>query len=90
MTVFVDSDHTGDFYSSFANWSTDVSEQITNPVEQYSKKQASIEPSTFGSEFSSSKVATDLIKGMRYKRRMMGVPLDGPAHVRVYNNVCGE
>jgi hypothetical protein len=31
-----------------------------------------------------------MIKGLRYKLRLMGVPLDGPAHVRVDNNsvVC--
>ena len=26
-----------------------------------------------------------MIKGLRYKLRMMGVPLDGPTHVRVDN-----
>ena len=84
MIVFVDSDHAGDLLTRRSR--TGVLMFLNrSPILWYSKKQASIEPSTFGSEFTALKVATDLIKGMRYKLRMMGVPLDGPAHVRVDN-----
>ena len=31
------------------------------------------------------KTATDLVKGLRYKMRMMGVPIDGPTNMRVDN-----
>jgi hypothetical protein len=31
------------------------------------------------------KTAIEMVKGMRYKLRMMGIPLDGHAHVRVDN-----
>ena len=31
------------------------------------------------------KTATDLINALQYKCRMMGIPLDGPTHVRVDN-----
>ena len=31
------------------------------------------------------KVGVEMIKGLRYKLRMMGVPLDGHTHVRVDN-----
>lgn len=31
------------------------------------------------------KTATDLVKGLRYKCRMMGIPLDGPTHMKVDN-----
>ena len=51
----------------------------------YSKKQSTIETSTFGSEFMGLKVAIDLIKGLRYKLRMMGVPIEDATHVRVDN-----
>jgi hypothetical protein len=47
------------------------------PVIWYSKKQNTIETSTFGSEFTALHTAVELIKGLRYKLRMMGVPLDG-------------
>jgi hypothetical protein len=31
------------------------------------------------------KIATDLVKNLRYKCRMMGIPLDGPTIMRVDN-----
>ncbi len=40
-----------------------------------------METSTFGSEFVALKIAVELIEGLRYKLRMMGVPLDGPTSV---------
>jgi hypothetical protein len=60
------------------------------PVIWFSKKQNTIETSTFGSEFTALRTAVELIKGLRYKLRMMAVPLDGHTHVRVDNNsvVC--
>jgi hypothetical protein len=48
------------------------------PIIFYSKKQGSIETSSFGSEFSALKTAAELVEGLRYKLRMMGCPLDGP------------
>ena len=45
-----------------------------------SKKQGSIETSSFGSEFMAMKTAVEMTEGLRYKLRMMGVPLDGPAN----------
>ena len=51
------------------------------PISWYSKKQNTVESSTFGSEMIALKIATEKIIGLRYKLRMMGVPLDGPANV---------
>ena len=51
----------------------------------HSKKQNSIETSTFGSEFVALKTAVEIIQGMRYKLRMMGVPIEGPTNVRCDN-----
>ena len=45
----------------------------------YSKKQNSVETSTFGSEFTAMKLAIELIKGLRHKLRQFGMPIDGPA-----------
>jgi Reverse transcriptase (RNA-dependent DNA polymerase) len=42
----------------------------------YSKWQDTVETSTFGSEFIALKQSIDLIEGLRYKLRMMGVPFD--------------
>ena len=53
----------------------------TSVVNWFSKKQGSIETSTFGSEFVALKTAMEAIRGLRYKLRMMGVPIDGPTYI---------
>jgi hypothetical protein len=45
------------------------------------KKQTSIETSTFGSEFVAMKQATEFVRGLRYRLRMMGIPVTNPAFV---------
>lgn len=47
----------------------------------YSKRQNTVESSTFGSEFVAMRVAIEMIEGLRYKLRMMGIPIDGPTNV---------
>lgn len=84
MIAFVDSDHAGDLVTRRSR--TGILIYLNRaPIYWYSKKQTTIETSTFGSEFMALKTATDIIKGLRYKIRMMGIPLDGPTHVRVDN-----
>jgi hypothetical protein len=56
------------------------------PIIWHSKAQKTVETSTFGAEFISWKTGTELIKSLRYKLRMMGVPLEGPANVLVDND----
>ena len=56
-----------------------------SPIIWYSKSQKTVETSTFGSEFVALRIATEMIKGLRYKLRMMGIPLEGPANVLVDN-----
>ena len=51
------------------------------PVAWSSKRQATIETSVFGSEFVAMKHGMEYVRGLRYKLRMMGVPIDGPAYV---------
>ena len=45
----------------------------------HSKKQNTIESSSFGSEFVALRVAHNMIVALRYKLRMFGVPLKGHA-----------
>ena len=47
-----------------------------------SKKQTSCELSAFGSEFVAMKQVCERLQGLRCKLRMMGVPCEGPAHIR--------
>jgi hypothetical protein len=53
----------------------------------YSKAQATVESSTFGSEFIAKHQVTDMIEGLRYKLRMFGVPLEGSANVLSVNKL---
>lgn len=46
-----------------------------------SKKQTSVETSSFGSEFIAMKQCTEYIRGLRYKLRMMSIPCEGSAFV---------
>jgi hypothetical protein len=48
------------------------------PILWYSKHQNTVETSTFGSEYCAMKIAIDMIEGLQYKLRMMGIPLNGP------------
>lgn len=51
------------------------------PILWYSKRQNTVETSTFGSEIVALKNAIELIEGLRYKLRMMGVEVDGPTNI---------
>ena len=51
------------------------------PTMWHSKRQNSVEVSTFGSEFIALKNAIELVMGLRYKLRMFGIPLEGPSNM---------
>ena len=45
----------------------------------YSKRQNTVETSTYGSELVAGKTATEMTMEFRYKLRMLGVPINGPS-----------
>ena len=47
----------------------------------YSKKQNTVETSVFGAEFVSMKIGMEAARCLRYKLRMIGVPLSGPTYI---------
>ena len=51
------------------------------PVTWSSKKQATVDMSVLGSEFVAMKYRMEHIRGLQYKLRTMGVPIEGPAYV---------
>ena len=53
------------------------------PAIWYSKRQNTVEVSTFGSEITAMKNAIELIEALRYKLRMFGVPIDGATNICV-------
>ena len=80
LNVFVDADHASNRVTRRSH--TGILIYLNRaPIVWFSKRQNTVETSTFGSEFVSLKIATDMIEGLRYKLRMMGIPLEGPANV---------
>ena len=80
MSAMVDADHAADTTTRRSR--TGFLVYLNNaPIYWMSKKQASIESSSFGSEFTAMKQCTEYIRGLRYKLRMMGIPINGPAFV---------
>ena len=51
------------------------------PIIWYSKRQNTVETSTFGSEFIAAKMVTEMIQALQYKLCMMGIPIDGPTNM---------
>ena len=50
-------------------------------IDWFSKKQPTIETSVFGAEFVAMKNVVEKLRGLRYKLRMMGVPISGCSYV---------
>eukprot|EP00934_Nitzschia_sp_Nitz4_P002319 Nitzschia sp. Nitz4//scaffold471_size5685//193//5616//NITZ4_009210-RA/size5685-processed-gene-0.1-mRNA-1//1//CDS//3329552692//2319//frame0 len=50
------------------------------PVSWYSKRQNTIESSVFGSEYVALKIAAEQNDALRYKLRMLGIPIAGPTN----------
>ena len=51
------------------------------PVYWMSKKQTSMETTSFGSEFIAMKQCTEYLCGLQYKLRIMDIPCQGQAYV---------
>jgi hypothetical protein len=82
-------------FFSDASFATDLSNRHSQsgiiiflnstPIRWFSKRQNTIETSAYGAEFVALKIAGELVEALRYKLRMMGVALDGPANGFVDN-----
>jgi hypothetical protein len=84
QTMFVDASHAANVITRQSR--TGVLIFLNRaPILWYLKKQHSIETSTFGSEFQALKVGMELLLGLRYKVRVMGILLHGYAHIKVDN-----
>ena len=80
INCFVDSDHAGDKITRRSQ--TGILLYLNSaPIIWYSKRQTTVESSTFGSEFVALRVASELIISLRYKLRMFGIRIIGPATV---------
>ena len=79
-TCFVDADHAGCQVTRRSHTGIIIFVNKA-PVLFYSKRQNTVESSTFGSEFIAMKTAVEMIEGLRYKLRMMGIQVRGPTSV---------
>ena len=80
MRCFVDADFAGDQISRRSRSGFLVLLNMA-PVYWFSKKQSTIETSTFGSEFCAMKQCCEYLRGLRYKLRMMGIPVNNPCFI---------
>ena len=80
LAAYVDADHAGNLITRRSH-SGIIIYLNNSPITWFSKRQNTVESSSFGSEFVALRIATDHIEAMRYKLRMFGVPLNGPADV---------
>ena len=80
----VDADHAA---NTVTRWSSTGFIIYLNsaPIYWNSKKNNSVESSSFGSEFIAMKHFCEYIRGLRYKLRMMGIPCEGPVFIQCGN-----
>ena len=80
LRLFVDSDHAGDKTNRRSRTGFFIYMNMA-PIAWNSKKQSTVESSVFGAEFCAMKIGIETCRGLRYKLRMMGVPISGPTYV---------
>eukprot|EP00956_Cyclotella_meneghiniana_P027178 scaffold60433_cov44-Cyclotella_meneghiniana.AAC.4 len=80
LRMFVDSDHAGDKSSrrsrtGYVIWAN------FGIIDWLSKKQSTVEASVFGAEFCAMRHGVETLRGIRYKLRMMGIPIEGATRI---------
>ena len=78
--AFVDANHAGNVVTRRSHTGIIIFVQNA-PIIWFSKKQNTVESATFGSEFVALRTCKDMIVSLRYKLRMFGIPIEGPANV---------
>jgi hypothetical protein len=80
MRAFVDADHAGDLVTRRSRTGFIVYLNMA-PIYWLSKRQTSIETSSFGSEFVAMKQCCEYVRGLRFKIRAMGIPCEDPTFI---------
>ena len=85
ISCFVDANHAGNMMTHRSH--TGILVYVQNaPIIWFSKRQNTVEASSFGSEFIALRAAKEMIVALCYKLCMFGVAIDGPANVFCDNN----
>lgn len=74
ITAFVDSDHAGDKITRRSRTGIIIFVNKA-PIMWFSKRQNTVETSTYGAEMVAMRQAMDMIKSLKYKLRMFGIPI---------------
>ena len=86
VSCFGDANHAGNAITRHSH--TGVIVYVQNaPIIWFSKRQSTVEASSFGSELVALRTAKEMIVALHYnKLRMFGVSVEGPANVFCDNN----
>ena len=84
VTCFVDANHAGNVVTRRSHTGIIIFVQNA-PIIWHSRRQNTVESSTFGSEFVAMRQAKEMIVALRYKLRMFGVPINGPTSIMCDN-----
>ena len=57
------------------------------PILWISKRQNTVESSSFGSELINLRIATEMVEALRYKLITLGITIDGPADIFLDNSL---
>ena len=80
QSTFVDSDHASNVVTRRSH--TGIMSFMNNAlIKSFSKRQNTVESSTYGSELVALRIARDLIVEQRLKMKSIGIPINGPANV---------
>lgn len=80
INIFVDADHAGNRVTRRSHTGIILFLNMS-PILWFSKKQNTVETSTFGSEFIALRISVELLDSLLYKLRMFGIPINGPARI---------
>ncbi len=78
ITVHVDADHAHDQLTRHSVTGIILFSNNT-PIKWLSKKQKTVETSTYGSELVAARITTEMVMEIQYNLRMLGVVIEGPA-----------
>ena len=80
INTFVDADHAGNVVTRRSH--SGIMIFVNNAlIKSFSKRQNTVESSTYGSEMVAMRLERDFIVEMKIKLKMFGVPIGGPANV---------
>ena len=80
IRVYVDANHAGNMVNRRSH-SGIIIYMNNAPIIWYSKRQNTVEASSFGSEYVALRIAKEMVEALRYKLRSFGVPIDGAAEI---------